>query len=134
MSQENVEIVRVTIDLFNAGQIDQALERVSDEFEMDWSNSLGPLKGIYRGRQRVLELWDSFLDAWETVRWEPQEIIDVDGTHVLVINHLQMRGRESGVEVDATGAHLWTITAGKGRRIKLFQTKDEALEAAGLSK
>jgi hypothetical protein len=43
-----------------------------------------------------------------------------------------MRGRGSGVQVDATAAQIWTITDGKARRIKLFQSKAEALEAAGL--
>jgi ketosteroid isomerase-like protein len=132
MSQENVELVRRTIDLFNAKEIDQALERVHDDFEMDWSNSIGPLKGVYRGRLEVLALWASFLDAWETVRWEPEEIVDVDDKRLIVVNRVRMRGRGSGVDVEATGVQLWTIAAGKGERIKLFQTKAEALEAAGL--
>ena len=100
---------------------------------MDWTNSIGPLKGVYRGRRGVLELWTSFLSAWESVRWDPEEIIEVDETRLIVLNHVRMRGRGSGVQVDATAAQLWTITDGKARRIKLFQSKAEALEAAGLS-
>ena len=121
------------IDLFNAKEIEQALDGVRDDFEMDWSNSIGPLKGIYRGRAGALELWSSFLDAWETVRWEPVEIIEVDHARLIVVNHVRMRGRGSGADVEATGVQLWTLTGGKGQRIKLFQTKAEALEAAGLS-
>ena len=81
----------------------------------------------------MLELWTSFLDAWESVRWDPEEIIEVDETRLIVLNHVRMRGRGSGVQVDATAAQLWTLTDGKARRIKLFQSKAEALEAAGLS-
>ena len=40
--------------------------------------------------------------------------------------------RESGVEVDAVGAQLWTIADGKGRNVKLYQSKADALEAAGM--
>jgi hypothetical protein len=40
------------------------------------------------------------------------------------------RGR--GVEAPATGASLWTISGGVTRSLKLFQSKGEALEAAGL--
>jgi hypothetical protein len=36
------------------------------------------------------------------------------------------------VEVDATGAQLWTITGGKLRSAKLYQSKAEALDAVGL--
>jgi ketosteroid isomerase-like protein len=132
MSQENVELVRRAIDFFNARAIDRALEEARDDFEMDWSNSIGPLKGIYRGRQEVLKTWESFVDAWDTVRWNPTEIIDVDEAQVIVVNRVQMRGRGSGVEVDATGVQVWTIRAGKAQRVKLYQSKAEALEAAGL--
>ena len=44
-----------------------------------------------------------------------------------------MRGRGSGVEVEATGAQVWTIRDGKFQRAKLYQSKAEALEAVGLS-
>jgi ketosteroid isomerase-like protein len=130
MSEGNIELVRRTIELWNATEIDQALEELADDFEMDWSNSIGPLKGIYRGREGVLKLWRSFLDAWDAVSWDPEEIIEVDDTRVVVVNHVRMRGRGSGVDVDATGVQLWTIEAGKAQRVKLYQSKAEALEAA----
>jgi ketosteroid isomerase-like protein len=100
---------------------------------MDWSNSIGPLKGVYKGREAVLELWESFLEAWDDVQWDPQEIIELDDARLIVVNHVRMRGRGSGVEVEATGVQLWTITDGKGRSVKLYQSKSEALEAAGQS-
>jgi hypothetical protein len=133
MSEENVELVRRTIGLFNAREIERALDLVPDDFEMDWSNSIGPLKGIYRGRQEVVRLWRTFLDAWDEVQWNPEEIIEVDETQVVVVNHVEMRGRGSGVDVDAIGVQLWTFEAGEAQRVKLYQSKAEALEAAGLS-
>ena len=66
------------------------------------------------------------------MRWDPEEIIDVDDFRVIAVNHVRMRGRESGVEADAVGARLWTISEGKSRRLKLYQSKAEALEAVGL--
>jgi hypothetical protein len=47
-----------------------------------------------------------------------------------------MSGRavgEAGVPVDAVNARLFTVSDGKARSVKLFQSKAEALEAAGLS-
>ena len=132
MSEENVEIVRASTEAINRGDIDGALETAADDFEMDWSNSIGPLKGIYKGKEQVKELWTSFVDAFDEVRWDPEEIIEVDESRVIVVNHVRMRGRGSGIDVDATGVQLWTIRAGKGRRVKLYQSKAEALEAVGL--
>ncbi len=51
---------------------------------------------------------------------------------MVVVNRVRGRGRGSGVEVDATGAQLWTITGGKVRSVKLYQSKAEALEDVGL--
>jgi len=133
MSQENIDLVRRTIDLFNRREIGRALETAHEDFEMDWSNSIGPLKGVYRGREAVLELWEFFLEAWDEIRWDPQEIIELDETRLILVNHVRMRGRGSGVEVEATSVQLWTITDGKGRSVKLYQSKREAFEAAGRS-
>jgi hypothetical protein len=35
--------------------------------------------------------------------------------------------------VDEIGVQLWTFEAGEAQRVKLYQSKAEALEAAGLS-
>jgi ketosteroid isomerase-like protein len=133
MAQENIEVVRRTIDLFNRNEVDRVLDTADRNLEMDWSNSIGPLRGVYRGRQEVLEFWQSFLEAWDEVRWDPQEFIEVDEARVIVVNRVRMRGRRSGADVEAIGVQLWTITDGKGRKVKLYQTKAEALEAPGLS-
>ena len=133
MSRQNVEIVRRAIDATNRRDIDGALEAAADDFKMDWSNSIGPLKGVYRGREEVVNFWRSFIDAFESVRWDPEEIIDVDESRVIVVNHVRVRGRGSGVAVEGTGVQLWTISGGEARSMKLFQSKDEALEAVGLS-
>jgi ketosteroid isomerase-like protein len=131
MTQENVELVRRTIDLFNRREIDRALDGVADDFEMDWSNSIGPLRGLYRGRDEARGLWEAFLDAWDEVRWHAREIIEVDDNRVVVVNRVRMRGESSGIDVQATGVQLWTIHNGKARAIKLYGSKADALAAAG---
>jgi ketosteroid isomerase-like protein len=133
MSQENVEIVRATIDSINGRDLDQALEAAHEDFEADWSNSIAPHGGVYRGRERVRELFEAFLEAWEEFRWDLQEVIEVDEARVVVVNRVRGRGRGSGVEVDATGAQLWTVTGGEVRSVKLYQSKADALEAIGLA-
>jgi ketosteroid isomerase-like protein len=129
MSQRNVELVRRCFDALSDRDIDLALAETADDFEMDWSNSIGPARGIYRGKEGVRVVWGSLLDAFENVRWEPEEFIEIDETTLIVLNRVRMRGRGSGVEVDGLGAQLWTIRDGEAKRVKLYQSKDEALEA-----
>ncbi len=132
MAQENVELVRRGLDLVNRGDIEGALELLGDDFEMDWSNSIGPAKGTYRGREQIRGFWNSFVDAFDSLRWDPEEFIKVDESRVIVVNHVRMRGRGSGVKVEGLGAQLWTFRDGKPQSFKLYQTKAEALEAVGL--
>jgi ketosteroid isomerase-like protein len=131
MSQENVELVRRAIDSINRGRL--ALEDTADEFEMDWSNSVGPLKGVYRGAEQVNEVFQSFREVWDRLRWDVQEVIDLEGGRVLIVNRVRMRGRTSHVEVEATGIQVWTIRDGKLASVKLYQSRADALEAVGLS-
>jgi ketosteroid isomerase-like protein len=128
-----VEIVRAAINSINRRDVAQALEGAHDDFEADWSNSIGPSGGVYRGREQVQGMLEDFLEAWEEFRWDTKELVTLDEARVLVVNRVRGRGRGSGVEVDATGVQLWTITSGKASSVKLYQSKAEALEAAGLS-
>jgi ketosteroid isomerase-like protein len=132
MSEENAEIVRRAFEAINLGDVDAALQDAADEFVVDWSNSTGPVKGIYKGKAKARELWGTFVEAFEELTWDAEEIIDVDESRVIAVNHVRMRGRGSGVAVDAKGVQLWTIADGEAQSVKLFQNKEDALEAAGL--
>jgi ketosteroid isomerase-like protein len=132
VSEETAELVRSVYDALNRGGVDAALELVAEDCVWDWSNSIGPAKGIYRGKEQVREFSASFVEAFEEVRWDPEEIVEVDESRLIVVNHIRMRGRGSGVEVDAVGAQLWTIADGEVQGVKLYQSKAEALEAVAL--
>lgn len=131
MSRENVDLVRRAFDAWNRGDFEAALNVAADDLEMDWSNSIGPLRGVYRGREEILDFISSFIEPFDSLEWDQEELIEVDESHVIVVNRVRIRGGHSGVEADATGAQLWAIAEGEARRIKLYQSKAEALEAAG---
>ena len=133
MSEGNVDMVRQVIESWNRGDVDGALEMAADDLVVDMSNAIGPDKGFYRGKERVRDLWTSLNDAADTIRWDPEEIIEVDAERLIVVINVRMRGRGSGVEVEGVSAVLWAIRDGEGRSMKLYQSKAEALEAAGLS-
>jgi hypothetical protein len=52
----NVEVVRQGIEAFNNGDFEAMLKLGDGEdFEYDWSRSLGPNRGIYRGVEGLME-------------------------------------------------------------------------------
>jgi ketosteroid isomerase-like protein len=132
MSREDVEIVRRILDAMNRRDVEAVIESATEDVVMDWSNSRGLLSGVRQGRDQVKAAFEEFLEPWESLRWEPEELIELGDDRVLTVSTLEMRGRESGVKVNATGASIWTIRNGKAAGITLYQSKTEALEATRL--
>jgi hypothetical protein len=68
---------------------------------------------------------------WKTQRFELQEVIPFGEDRVVVLQRTVSVGRD-GVETSARNANVLTLKQGTATHIKAFQTKAEALEAAGL--
>jgi ketosteroid isomerase-like protein len=59
------------------------------------------------------------------------EAIDCGPDRLISIDRVRGRGRGSGIDMEAHGAMLWTIRAGRIFHVKMFQTKEDALAAVG---
>jgi ketosteroid isomerase-like protein len=131
MSEENVEVVRRWFEAWNRRDLATSLALFSSEGEIDWSRSRGPLKGVYRGHGELESFWDEFWTTFESVQIEAHGFT-VAGSDVVVPNTSHMRGRE-GVEVIARSTFVYTVEGGQITLLRMFQEREEALEAAGLS-
>jgi hypothetical protein len=69
--------------------------------------------------------------AFEGVRIELIDPVEVEDGVVVAENLSYLRGRD-GIEVQARSTFLITIEEGQPTSFTLYQTKQEALEAAGL--
>jgi uncharacterized protein len=131
MSHENVAVVRRLYDAFNRDDFDAGLALCDSELVIDRSNSVGPEARIYRGYEEVEQFWNDWKRAWADTRWEIDECID-EGNNVVVVGRLYARGVASGASVDANVSQVVVVRGGKVVHVKLFQSRSEALEAAGL--
>jgi ketosteroid isomerase-like protein len=131
MSQENVEIVRRAIEAWTRRDLDGALQDLHPDAEVDWSESFGVQRGVYRGIGEISRFWKEWLELFEKIDVRPEAFIDA-GEHVVVPNRTYMRGRD-GIEVDAGSTSVWTLRDGKIVSHRLYQEKEAALEAVGLS-
>jgi ketosteroid isomerase-like protein len=129
MSRENVELVRRVYEGWARGDFSEGEVFHPDvEFEMpDWPHSADA-----RGVDEMARTWRATLSAWDDFRAEADQFIE-SGSHVVVLNHIQARGKGSGADVSADTAAVWTMDAGKVVRLALYWDTDKALEAAGLS-
>jgi ketosteroid isomerase-like protein len=131
MSQENVEIVRRGTDAYNRGDLDGILENWAPDAVVDWSRSRGFDVGVFRGHDAIRAHWQRLFEAFDEVRIELVDPIEVEGDLLIVENLGYLRGRD-GIEVQTRSAWLITIRDGELTSFTLYQTKQEALEAAGL--
>jgi ketosteroid isomerase-like protein len=132
MSQENVEIVRRSTDALNRRDLDGLVENWATDAVVDWSNSRGPESGVYRGHDEIRAFAKRFLAAWDEVRVEIDDPIEAEDDVLVVENITYLRGRDS-IETQARSAWVTTFRDGQQTSLTLYQTKQEALEAAGLS-
>jgi ketosteroid isomerase-like protein len=130
MSQENVEIVRAAVDAANGGDWDAVFKDAAPSFEVDLSRAVGPLHGVY-GLDQWRSAVEDFAGSWESLRFETGELIDA-GEHVVVPWTMHARGRD-GIEVPSRVTWVWSIRNGAIVRACMYQERQEALEAAGLS-
>jgi ketosteroid isomerase-like protein len=131
MSRENVEFVQSSYPLVNAGGFSAVAERIDPTFTMDASQGIESSQAHDKaGLRKWFEKMD---EVWEELRLEPEEVIDVDDTQVIAVVRTWARGKGSGIDIDQRFIHLWTVRGGKMTGLRVFNTKQAALEAAGLS-
>ena len=85
---------------------------------------------VYHGADGYRRFWQLWLDAFENIRWDLEEILDL-GDKVLVTARQSGRGSGSGVAVSESWFQLFTFRRGLVLRQEDFVDRDEALRAAG---
>ena len=89
MSQENVEIVKASIDAINRGDWDAAFQDAAPGFEQDFSRALGPWRGVF-GLDQARRVVEEFHEYWESVRLEPHEFIETGDLVAVSYTHLTL--------------------------------------------
>jgi ketosteroid isomerase-like protein len=126
-----VEIVKTKIDAYNREDWDAFLYKdLAPGFELDFSRALGPWRGVF-GPDQARQVMREMRETWESALLEPHEFIEA-GDLVVVPWALHGRGRD-GIELVARFTFVFTIRNGAIERITLYQEREEALEAVGLS-
>src|SRR5512133_1883628 len=132
MSEENVEIVRKLIDAFNRGDLDAWAGFLSPEVAWE-SLPLVGFRDVYRGRAEAREWIELLVEDFEEAHLEIEETTALSDDRVL-IGYTQIgRGRGSGLPGELRGWAILWVAKGLITRRQVFWTRDEALEAAGLS-
>jgi ketosteroid isomerase-like protein len=131
MSQEDVELVRRSTELWLSGDFEGWLETIGDEIE--WDISSHPLPDVpNRGRGRealVRDMLLTYMSGWNEYSAEIKDVSAV-GEQVVLVIHETATMRDTGVPLERDLVQLWTVREGKGVFVRVFRTRAEAIEAA----
>src|SRR5215208_5284788 len=100
MSQENVEIVRLAYAAVNEADLDALAEVTAPDAVLDFSRSIGPQKGTYRGPRAFGRYVAAIAEAFGRFQLSPVDFVVAPGGEIVVRHHVSARGRASGLEID----------------------------------
>jgi ketosteroid isomerase-like protein len=135
MAPENVEVVRRVYEAAARRDAATVLALYDPEVELDNTRLqiVGGAGGIYHGHDGLRDFFREWHEAWESVEYDYDELIDAGDEQVIALVTRRGRGRASGADVELRVALVWTLRDGKIIRVVWFPTREEALEAAGLT-
>lgn len=125
MSDEHAETIRASYAALNLGDVEQALAALHRDAVWTESPEL-PGADRFEGRGEIEVFLTGFLEQWDTFHQEVTSIV-AEGDRALALIDLTAVGRESGIEVKARYAHLWTMREGLGAAVDAFYDTERAL-------
>jgi ketosteroid isomerase-like protein len=131
MSRENVEVVAASLQEFK-------ITRRPTGFQApDWVWDMRTFRGWpdepeYRGPEGYMEFlarWTEPYDEWD---FDVEDLVDAGDDRVVAVIHQRGRLRGADSWVELRFGIVNTVAGGLIRRMQVFMTPAEALEAAGL--
>lgn len=109
---------------------DLGLDVLSEEMVMENVPQF-PVTGPYHGHDGVRAWWRDLTEAFEEVRIEFDEVVELDGERVLTSQRLIGRFRSTGIDADERWAAAHWVRDGKIVRTAGFASRRAALGALG---
>jgi ketosteroid isomerase-like protein len=134
MSEENVRVVQAATAAFARDGVDGWLEYFTDDVDYQAVEGAIDDRGPIHGKDALRAYAEDWTEMFDDVRFEPVEVIDAGDDTVIAV--MRISGRPKGTSAEAltlSVAGVNTIRDGKIARSREYWTREEALEAAGLS-
>ena len=135
MSQENVELLLRLWETWNEQGEVAVIARDFWDPHIEWhlpAEWTSVASRISRGREAVMRQSQEFAEHMGHFLIEVVEVVDA-GDEVFANLRYHARGAKSEAEVALPVFHVTRVREGRIQRVRVFATRDKALEAAGLS-
>jgi ketosteroid isomerase-like protein len=132
VTPSNVDIIREAHERLAAEGEDAMLEYIHPDFVGVAPPELAVEPQEYHGPAGFKRWFDSWRDAVDEVRIEPEEFIEV-GDLVVSPSRIVIRGHGSGIEVAQNVTWVWELRDGLAIRVDVYADKETALRALGIN-
>jgi ketosteroid isomerase-like protein len=130
MPHENVDIVRRIYARWREGDF-KTVEHLDPDFLLVMRPEF-PDSGSYLGLEALAEYMQHFLEPWDRITIEAEELIPVGDSIVAAVSQ-RGAGSGSGAATELRYFHLWTFRGGMAIRLETIREREEAFAAVGLS-
>ena len=135
MSQENIDLIRRALVVNRSGAPAETVEAAIalSHPDCEFASGLNTVEGsTYRGHDGIRQYFADLADTFREWTNETHAMEELDATRVLTENVFRGVSR-SGVAVERHSFGLWTFAEGQVAGLHVFDSREEALEAAGLA-
>jgi ketosteroid isomerase-like protein len=126
----NADMIRAIYAGWGAGDFQSGVEHFDPEIELVMRPEF-PDTGTYKGVEGVRGYTRGFLEPWERITIESEELIEGETTVVAAVLQRGV-GQGSGAETEFRYFHVWTLRDGRVTRLESVRDREDALAAAGL--
>jgi ketosteroid isomerase-like protein len=134
MPQENVELAGQVLDALARRDVSRLIDLAHPEVE--WYSFFAELAlgkgGGYRGHDGIRQYVSDLNDAWEIVRGDVDDALEVDDV-ALLVGRIHYRGKASGVETESPAGWMFKFRDGKVLCFRAFREPAQAIESLGLA-
>src|SRR5271166_4454631 len=89
-------------------------------FEVVVPPELSAEPDTYRGPEGIRRYLESFQDAMEEIRFQPERFCEVDESVVVVVVRLTAKGRRTAIPVEQQFAQIWTMREDRAMRVRTY--------------
>ncbi len=129
MSRASEDVVRRAFEAFNSEDMERILALTHPAFEVVVPPELSAEPDTYRGPEGIRRYLESFQDAMEEIRFQPERFCEVDESVVVVVVRLTAKGRRTAILVEQHLAQIWTTREDRAMRVRTYASLPDALEA-----
>ena len=121
--------VEAVYERWNRNDGDLALDLFHPEVEIHQMARVFDSAGDFKGQAGLVKVSEELGDAFESIIWSPERWTEA-GDSLVVWLGATGKGASSGIETANKLAHMWRVEDGLVTVFHVYETEEEALEAA----